>query len=167
MANISTMTPWLLSPVIDLTWLGWRTNTYQMNQYGWDWVVEQNEYDMTFTIYAKHERDNLKAISDPIDVRMMELKCKNQYRPEKIGPVEMRIVKAIEVSTEFIAKPVSMLPMDITEESVRHQMISFESIDNYFVTEKWLRDRITEENRRKISLQPKTMKRRLDIPNGH
>jgi hypothetical protein len=163
---ISSMTPWTLSPVIELHWLGWRTDTYRMNQYGWDWVVEQNEFEQTFIIYARHERDNLKAVSDPIEVNFMQARCSRSRGYEKMGPFQMRMAHTIEGSN-IVLRPVSMRPMVVSEFDVREQMMEFHSIDNFFVTEKWIRDQVDEERRKKITLNPETMKRRLDIPNGH
>lgn len=164
---ISSMSPWTLSPVIELHWLGWRTDTYHMNQYGWDWVVEKNEYEYTFTIFARHERDNMKCVSDPIDVNFMEARCSRSKQLEKIGPIQMRMAKTIESNRELVVRPVSMRPMVVDQGSVMDQAMQFFDIDNFFVTEKWIRDKVSEENRRKITLKPETMKRRLDIPNGY
>lgn len=166
MATLS-MQPWTLSPVIRLRWLGWETDTYRMNNYGWEWLIEQNEYDSTFIIFAKHERDGLKAISDPISLRFMQARCRQQNVFEKIGPIEVRIAKNIEAEKRVVLQPVSMRPMTVNEGAVIEQMIELVDIDNYFVTEKWMRNTISEERRRKITLKPETMQRKLDIPNGY
>ena len=162
---ISSMQPWTLSPVIELRWLGWRTDTYHMNTYGWDWVVEQNEYERSFTIFCRHERDSLKGISDPIEVDYMRAHCAREGL--KLPPIEMRMAKLIEVDRTVMYRPVSMRPMTVDQGTVMEQAMEFFSIDNFFVTEKWIRDKVTEEKRRKITLKPETMQRKLDIPNGY
>ena len=154
-------TPYTLSPIIELSWLGWRTNTRQMSQYGWEWMIEKNEYDMSFIIFCQHKRDCLKGISNSIDVSEMQRRCYN----ENVGLVEMSMYAHVEAPRHIIFEPVSMIPLNIDEGVVRRQSIEFFDVSNFFKTEKWMGEQVSKNKRREIKLQPETLKRRLDIAN--
>jgi hypothetical protein len=150
--------PVLLSPPINIYWLGFRSDTATLYRYGWEFIVERNDYDMTFTICLKHERDKIYGVSARIDDRALMVYSRREHTQRQMPPVEIKIASKITID-ERRFEPVSMRP----EMSMEDEIMQFAepySIEYFF--NKFEKFKLPKGKR---IYKPETdgMKRRLDI----
>lgn len=51
-----------------MLWCGWRTNTYALQQAGWQIAVEQSNYDMGIRLLLLHRELQMRAITNTVDM---------------------------------------------------------------------------------------------------
>ena len=147
----------LLSPPIDIYWLGFKSNTAKLYQFGWEFVVENNDFGHSFSIALKHERDEMYGISEDIDYRMlMVYSRRHDARDFVIPPIGIKIGSKIIIN-ERKFQPVSMEPKPSTEEEVLKYAMPY-SIE-YFFNQK----NVLPKGKKMYQSDTDKMKRKLDI----
>lgn len=150
----------LLSPRLSINWLGFQSNTMTMQRYGWRFLVEMEDYDRTVHIFAEHKRDGFKAISKTIESEYM---MRKRYKSEgylELPPIELTMASDITVAG-INPTLVSMQEMEIFDDSPIRQNVEYQSIDFFF--NKFEPPKISRKIQNEISLDPETIKRRLDL----
>lgn len=56
-------TPRMLSRPMGVEWAGWRTDTYTLQQNGWELAVENSYYDHTYRLLLRHRMMKMYAIT--------------------------------------------------------------------------------------------------------
>lgn len=155
MATISSNNFAVISPPIELRWLGFRGVTHQMQRMGWEFVVERDEYRLCFTVAMKHQRDKVYGVSETIDDRHMMMR-RYKDRLEKIGPIEVTIASELIINDRTFI-PVNMHPVFQYEDEI-DRSIEPMSIEWFFNMKP-----VIPNGKKAYKPATDSMKRRLDI----
>ena len=72
--------PRFLSRPLGVHWAGWETNTYRLQQCGWDLAVEFEIHHDSYVLLMKHEQMQLYAYSDVLE---LERRLQDPYFTER------------------------------------------------------------------------------------
>lgn len=97
------------SPIVNVNWVGWKSNTYELQRAGWQLSVEQNPFEFNFRT-ALHHPDGLYGISMP--VRLPGVMSNNP-----------------EVYLENVSIPIVFMARDVKVHYIMDNLSGFQPID--------------------------------------
>jgi len=74
MVPLSANSGRFLSPVCEVFFAGWRTDTVTLQQCGWEIAAEQEPYDMSVRLFIQHRALGLRGLTNRVSKDLFELR---------------------------------------------------------------------------------------------
>jgi hypothetical protein len=125
--------PWdqnlrVLSPPMHIVWAGFQAHSHKLQSQGWEFAVEQCDYDLSFVIIMRHKELQVHGISDNISTRL--LMDHNRVDSPPLGPIHMRLVHELKMSEPSLQR-ISMVS-EIVDMADHITIADPYSIDGFF-----------------------------------
>ncbi len=113
----------VISPRVRLDFAGWQSDTYILQNCGWQLSVSQDNYGMSMTIAAKHPKARVIFISSPIRCESYAYEMKTDFQ----GSIERVITENVKImmSDYHIAQLQDFKPVDATPTIVEMREMSY------------------------------------------
>lgn len=126
------MDHFLMSRPVRLNWAGWETDTYRLQQAGWQLSAHQNYHRMTMGIALQNEREGIRGITGEIAWDFYKYRMDRMGLPEHLPELPVRLMShKIEVMHTMGNPFADYRPIDAQPQFSQRRVSSLEDLVHF------------------------------------
>lgn len=100
----------MLSPDVDVYWMGWRSTTHELGRYGWDLSAHEQPRDNRIQIAIRHNQAGIYGMSDTVRHRYHDDWARKYYDGNGMtnSPLSFRMTLAHSIAIHNAGLPMTL-----------------------------------------------------------